>query len=56
MNYDEKTGKLVRHCKQCDEIMDDPLKVGERIFMFCSERCHGIWTYEHDHPRTEEEE
>ena len=46
MSFDERTGKYVRLCKQCDMVMTEPLKVGDKLYMFCSMVCRNIWDQE----------
>jgi endogenous inhibitor of DNA gyrase (YacG/DUF329 family) len=43
----ETAPKFIRQCKQCDAVMKEPLKVKDKIYMFCSATCKEIWDHEH---------
>ena len=53
--YNQETGEYVRLCKQCGKAMKEPLQVDKELYMFCSDRCHGIWEYEHRQIRHSDE-
>jgi hypothetical protein len=43
----ETSPLLIRQCKQCDKVMTEPLKVGDKLYLFCSTECRTTWDHEH---------
>jgi hypothetical protein len=40
---EEAKPQLVRKCKQCEQVMEEPLEEDGLLWMFCSSGCKRMW-------------